>query len=124
MDFTMAMDIIIVACGVYVMFWAYQMKKNNKIPEALVGKGFPINRAKNPEGFIKATFPFTLMIGIILFAFGTLGALQIFVIYPWLDTLITIIMIAAILFYGSFLMKAQRKYLVGLEDKPKNKKRK
>lgn len=122
MSFGMMMDILITACGVYIIYWAMQMIQSKKIPEMLIGKGFPISRAKDPEGFIKATFPMTLVLGILLFVAGIIGALEIFALYPYVDTLISIFLVIVIILYGVFLMKAQRKYLVGIENK--NKKRK
>lgn len=122
MSFGMMMDILITACGVYIIYWAMQMIQSKKIPEMLIGKGFPISRAKDPEGFIKKTFPMTLVLGILLFIAGILGALEVFALYPYVDTLISVFLVIVIILYGVFLMRAQRKYLVGLDSN--NKKRK
>lgn len=122
MSFSMIIDLLIIACGVYVIYWAMQMVQTKKIPEMLVGKGFPISRAKDKEGFIKATFPLTLVLGIILFIVGVLGALNVFAAYPLVDTMMSIILIIVIILYGVFLLKAQQKYLVGLETNNKKKK--
>ena len=53
MSFGMILDLLIMACGVYMIYWAVQMRSSNKIPAMLVGKGFPIDRAKDPDGFIR-----------------------------------------------------------------------
>lgn len=119
MDFNMILKLLIMACGVYMIYWAMQMKTTHKIPEMLVGKGFPINRAKDPEGFMKNTFPFTMGTGIILFAAGLVGALEIFVLYPWVDTVITLVILVVLVIYGIFLLKAQKKYLIGVVDNDK-----
>ena len=111
----MILDLLIMACGVYMVYWAVQMKSSNKIPAMLVGKGFPVNRAKDPEGFIKFTFPFTFGTGIVLFSAGLIGALEIFVLIPWIDIGLRIVVMAIVMGYGAILMKAQRKYLVGLK---------
>lgn len=116
MDLSMILKILIMACGVYMAYWAVQMKTTNKIPVMLVGKNFPIERAKNPEGFIKFTFPFTLGTGVILFAAGLVGALEVLILYPILDALVSLMIVIAVIFYGVILMKAQRKYLVGLKS--------
>lgn len=113
MSFGMIFDLLIMACGIYMVYWAVQMKSTNKIPPMLVGKGFPINRAKDPEGFIKFTFPLTFATGVVLFATGLVGALGIFVTYPLAETLMRIVLIVVIIAYGMMLLKAQRKYLVG-----------
>ncbi len=78
MSFGMILDLLIMACGVYMIYWAVQMRSSNKIPAMLVGKGFPIDRAKDPDGFIRFTFPFTFSTGVVLFALGLVGALGLF----------------------------------------------
>lgn len=124
MDFNMILKLLIMACGVYMVYWAIQMKTTHKIPEMLVGKGFPIDRAKDSESFMKNTFPFTMGTGIMLLVAGLVGALEIFILYPLVDTIMTLVVLVVLIFYGMFLLKAQRKYLVGVEDKPKKNKKK
>ena len=119
----MVLKLLIMACGVYMIYWAMQMKTTHKIPEMLVGKGFPIDRAEDPEGFVKNTFPFTMGTGIMLLVAGLVGALEIFILYPMADTVITLVILIVLILYGMFLMKAQRKYLVGIEEKPKKNKK-
>lgn len=113
MSFDMILNILIMACGIYMLYWAIQMKNNKKIPEMLVGKGFPIERAHDPEGFIKATFPLTLVTGAVLLIAGLLGALELLTAYPMADIIIHLLEVAVIIAYGILLMRAQRKYLVG-----------
>ncbi len=113
MSFDMILDVLIMACGVYMLYWAMQMKNTKKIPEMLVGKGFPIERAHDPDGFIKATFPLTVLTGAVMLLAGLIGALDILASYPLADVIINLLEIAAIVLYGAFLMRAQRKYLVG-----------
>jgi hypothetical protein len=118
MSFGMIMDVLIMACGVYMVYWAVQMKKEHKIPEMLVGKGFKIERAKDPEGFIKFTFPYTFGTGIILFAAGLIEALEVIAYTnPYLNTIISLLLVVIIILYGVVLMKAQKIYLVGLKKK-------
>lgn len=113
MSFDMILNILIMACGVYMLYWAVQMKNTKKIPEMLVGKEFPIERAKDPEGFIRATFPLTFGTGVVLLTAGAVGALELLAAYPVADVVINVLEVAAILGYGALLMRAQRKYLVG-----------
>ena len=115
MSFGMILDLLIMACGIYIIYWAVQMKTTNKIPVMLVGKGFPINRAKDPEGFIKFTFPFTFATGIVLLGVGLVGALELFATNPLAETVMRIVLVIVIVAYGMVLMKAQKKYLVGLK---------
>lgn len=112
----MVLDLLIIACGVYMIYWAVQMKLTKKIPMMLVGKGFPINRAKDPEGFMRFTFPFTFGTGVFLFAAGVVGALGVLELYPVADILMRFVMVVLIIVYGMVLMKAQKKYLVGIHE--------
>jgi hypothetical protein len=108
------------ACGAYMIYWAVQMKKERKIPEMLVGKNFKIERAKDPEGFINYTFPFTFGTGIILFVAGCILSLDLFsTTIPIVGTLISLVLVIIIILYGVVLMNAQKKYLVGLNKKNK-----
>jgi len=121
MNFGMIMQLLIIACGVYMMYWAVQMKITNNIPEMLVGKGFPIARAKDPEKFIEKTFPITLGTGILLFVIGVISALDVLALYPPAEVSLTLFLLAELIFYGKYLLKAQKKYLIGVEE-TKNKK--
>lgn len=114
---SMFFDLLIMACGVYMAYWALQMKREHKIPEMLVGKNFKLERAKDPDGFIKYTFPYTLGTGVILFAAGFILSLGLFTeTFPLFDTLISLGLVVLIILYGVVLMKAQKWYLVGLKD--------
>ena len=74
-----------------------------------------IGSAQDPEGFIRFTFPFTFATGVILFVVGMVGALGLFLTYPLVETLMRIVLIVVIVGYGMVLMKAQKRYLVGIE---------
>ena len=113
MSFDMILNILIMACGIYMLYWAIQMKQNKKIPEMLVGKNFPIERAHDPEGFIKATFPITFVTGAALFVAGAIGALELLAAYPMVDTIINFVEVVVIIAYGMLLMRAQKRYLIG-----------
>jgi hypothetical protein len=116
MSFGIILDILIMACGIYMIYWAVQMKREHKIPEMLVGKGFKIERAKDPEGFIKYTFPYTFGTGVILFGAGLIEALEVIAYtHPYLNSIISMILVVIIIIYGVILMKAQKKYLIGIK---------
>lgn len=115
MTFGMVLDLLIMACGIYMIYWAVQMKTTNKIPAMLVGKGFPVNRAKDPKGFINFTFPLTFGTGVVLLAAGLVGALGLFAVQPLAETLMRLLLVVVIVAYGMVLMKAQKKYLVGIK---------
>ncbi|MCM1183848.1 MAG: hypothetical protein NC337_10790 [Roseburia sp.] len=111
----MICNILIMACGVYMIYWAVQMKSSHKIPVMLVGKSFPLDRAKDPAGFIRFTFPFTLFTGIFLLVVGMAQALELLAAYPFADTAVSLLLVVVVVLYGMILMKAQRKYLVGMD---------
>lgn len=115
MSLAMIFNILIMACGIYMIYWAVQMKSTQKIPVMLVGKGFPIDRAKDPKGFIRFTFPYTMLTGILLLAVGLVEALEVLALYPVASTLLSFFLVVVIIGYGMILMRAQRKYLVGLD---------
>jgi threonine/homoserine/homoserine lactone efflux protein len=116
----MFFDILIMACGVYMIYWAVQMKRERKIPEMLVGKGFKIERAKDPEGFMNHTFPFTFGTGVILFVAGLyLSLSNVATEHPFLGSFISLLLVVLVIVYGVILMKAQKKYLVGIDKNGK-----
>lgn len=117
MSLRMMIDLFIAVSGIYMAYWAIQMKRTDKLPEMLVGKRFPIARAKDPQGFIRYIYPYTLAVGILLFLAGILGALEIFALYPLASALTSLAPIVLIMAYGALLMRAQRRYLFGVTDK-------
>lgn len=116
MGFGIIIDILIMACGVYMIYWAVQMKSSGKIPVMLVGKGFPINRAKDTKGFIKFTFPITFGTGVVLLTTGLTGALDILALHPLADSLMRMGTVVIVIIYGVLLLKAQKKYLIGITE--------
>ncbi len=119
MDETVIMKLIFAVCGIYLLYTAMQMKLSREIPKFLVGSSFPMSRAKDPEGFIQKTFPFTFGIGVFFLSIGVTGVYGVFAAYPVVDVGLMIALLVTLFFYGKFLLKAQRKYLVGVEDEEK-----
>lgn len=113
MSVDMLLNLLIIACGAYMMYQAVRMKKTKKIPDMLVSKGFPIEKAHDAGGFIQAVFPMTYFTGTALSLAGAVSAFKLLASYPFADAVINLLEVAAILLYGVLLMKAQRKYLVG-----------
>lgn len=117
------MNLLLIACGIYMIYWSVQMKKTHEIPEMMVGKKFPLNRAKDPDGFIKASFPVTVVTGAILVAIGMLEALEILVLFEVLNASLSFIVVIVVIGYGMILLKLQKKYLLGVVDEKKKKKK-
>ena len=122
MEFSMMLQIILMACGIYMCYWAVQMKSTNTIPTVLVGKGYSEEKAKDPKGFIKHTFPFTFITGVVIFISALINAVRLFEDYALIEILFNAISVTIVIIYAYFLTKAQKKYLYGVEDKKKNKK--
>lgn len=121
MDINVTVKLLIAACGAYMIYTAMQMKVSHQIPEMLVGKTFPLNRAKDKEGFMKKTFPFTIGVGIMLFAVGVIGAFRVFIAYPIVDVAIMLVLLVVLIYYGKFLLKAQKEYLIGIKEEKQKK---
>lgn len=119
MDFGIVMNMLLMACGIYMIYWAVQMKSTKIVPQMLIGNGISIERAKDPLGYIKAIFPFTLIMGIVLLVVGLVEGLGLCIQYPIVDSLLMIGMVLLLVLYGMFLLKAQKKYLIGLVDNKK-----
>ena len=115
MSFGMILDLLIMACGVYMIYWAVQMRASNKIPAMLVGKGFPIDRAKDPDGFIRFTFPFTFFDGGCAFCVGACRRAGAFYHLSAGGDADADRAGRSDRHYGMILMKAQKKYLVGIK---------
>ncbi len=106
-------------------YWAIQMKTSNEIPSVLVGKGYSKDKAKDPDGFIKATFPFTLLTGILIFVFSIINAMKLFEDRILLEFLFNSVCVVVIILYAVFLTNAQKKYLFGVDNlNTKNKRKK
>ena len=66
-------DIVVLACGVYLIWAAITMKRNRTIPGIMLSKGAEISKTADTEGFLNYMFYPTLMMGIIGSISGLLG---------------------------------------------------
>lgn len=67
-------DIIIVACGVYVLYVFYLLKTKGEIKESLLlPKDFAVNKCKDKAAYIAEISPKVLVYGIIVVLCGVLG---------------------------------------------------
>ncbi len=73
-------DVLVVACGAYVIYLCVQMKQTGVLKEnMLLPKGLPVKRCKDPAGYIKAIAMKQLMLGVLAIICGLIGLLQDFV---------------------------------------------
>lgn len=113
MDIYSMLDIMEILIGAYLLFLAIRMKKTGVLSDnGLVSKGIDLEKAKDPEGYIKIMFPWNLLLGILLIIFGLASRyLSTNDAYDYLQNTLTIISVITILVYGFCSMKAQKKYL-------------
>lgn len=72
-------DMVVVACGVYVIYLCLEMKTTGKIKQnMLMPKGLDVMRCKDVQGYIQAIAMKQLVLGVLAFGCGILGLLQDF----------------------------------------------
>lgn len=68
------MDIIIIVCGVYVLYIFYLLKVKGEIRETLLlPKDLPVNKCKDKAAYIAEMSPKVLIYGIVVVLCGVLG---------------------------------------------------
>ena len=105
-------DIVVLACGVYLIWAAITMKRNRTIPGIMLSKGAEISKTADTEGFLNYMFCPTLMMGIIGSISGLLGVAMIY--YPqigMIQFIVLIITFIMLIVYGHMNIKAQKKFL-------------
>lgn len=104
-------NIIVIACGVYMVYAAITMKTTGVVPSNLVGKNVDLANAKDIPGFVKKMFPVTLIVGVLTLLCGIGTALGIFGDNGYVQTIISLVFVVIVLVYGKILLDAQKKYL-------------
>jgi len=109
-------SLIILGSGVYVLYAWYKMKVTGEISDTLlVGKDFDTSKCKDREAYIKKTSPAVLLLGIIVTICGIVISLRHYVmqdneIIVFLDPIVSIIVVIAIIIYGVYTGKQKRIY--------------
>ncbi len=106
------LDMIIIACGIYVLNGYYQLKTKGIIKEGLLlPKGLPANRCKDKEGYIAEMAPKLLIYGITLLVCGVLGYLQsLFQLFGVLYLLMLAVFLGVTIWFSRQIKKAIMKY--------------
>jgi len=105
-------DVIVLACGGYLIWAAITMKINRTIPGIMLSKGAEVSKAADTEGFLNYMFYPTLLMGIIGSLSGVLGVAMLY--YPQIGTIqfvVLVITFIMLIVYGYMNIKAQRKFL-------------
>ena len=115
MDYTVLLDFVEIAVGLYVIYLAYVMKKTGKLTNnALISKSVDLNKAPDPQGYIDATYIPDIISGIVLVLCGIASRARDGTAYYYNVQVITMIASVVIIFaFGYVIVKSQRKYLEG-----------
>lgn len=112
-SFNGMIDLIIAACGIYVLYSCSVMKSTGKIQGGmLMPKNVDLNRCKDPAGFIREIVPKLLVLGIMAFLCGAVGLVMDYTgLIPGAVYLVLMIaFLAALVWYTKVSKKIIKKY--------------
>ncbi len=106
-------DILVIGCGMYVIYLCLEMKKTGKIKaNMLLPKGLDPKRCKDPAGYIKTIGIKQLLLGVLAFGCGLAGLLQDYGGYVnsvvYLSCLLVFFIYA--IWYAVYIKKVIRKF--------------
>ncbi|MBE5852481.1 MAG: hypothetical protein E7299_05945 [Lachnospiraceae bacterium] len=107
------LDILIIGCGLYLVYTAYKMKKTGEINNTvIVGKNCDISKAKDKQGFIDYMYKKSIIMGIIIALGGAFDyANEKYLNIPYMGLIGSIVFFVFIAIYCKITMDAQKKYL-------------
>ena len=104
--------VIVLGCGVYLIWAENKKKKSRIIPGIMLSKGVEVPKNADKEGFLEAMFLPTLLMGIVGSVSGILGVTMMY--YPQIGTIQFVVLILTfimLIVYGYLNIKAQKKHL-------------
>lgn len=112
-DFTMYLDMIIVACGVYLIYGAVILKTRGEItPNIMLPKNVTPEQVKDKEGFKNAICLKLFVLGIATVIVGLVIVINdVFLQMMIINAIAYGVFAAALLWYGFALKKAHKEYL-------------
>ncbi len=107
-------DVLIVMCGIYIIYTMVRMKREGKInPSVLLGKNITESMIKDKEGFIKYMYPKAMGLGIITVVCGIADYLnEIMGNFRIVSFLIMIAFFVVLAIYCVYANKAKKKFIV------------
>lgn len=106
------MDLLIVFCGIYLIYISVQMKRTGEISSALLGKGYDPKKAKDPKGYIDYMYPKSIVMGLAVMLSGGLNYLNDrYWDIPNLNLIVCAVFFVLIVIFTKIMMDAQKKYL-------------
>lgn len=106
------MDILIMFCGAYLIYSSIQMKRTGEISSVLIGKGYDVKKAKDPEGYIEYMYLKSVILGVIVIAGGAIDFLNDrYWNIPNLNLIVSGIFLLILIVFCKIALDAQKKYL-------------
>lgn len=106
------MDILIVLSGAYLIYSSVQMKRTGEVSSAIVGNGYDLKKAKDPQGYIDYMYLKSIIMGVVVMAGGGLDYLNdAYWNIPNMNLIVCGVFLVIIVVYGKITMDAQKKYL-------------
>ncbi len=105
-------DVIVLLLGVYLIYNALKMKKNDEISSLLLAPK-ELKLCKHPYDFIDYMFPIMLSFGIVCVLFGIASL----IVDAWLDlpgiyeAALVVVLIGVWIWFSLMLRKAKRKFM-------------
>lgn len=115
MDYNNLLDIVEIIIGVYVVYLAFKMKSTKKLEyNALISKSINLEKAKDPMGYINATFLPDVICGGCFALCGVVSRISEGKEYYYtVQNICMVVSVIILLAFGYIIVKSQRKYLEG-----------
>ena len=115
MDYNNLLDIVEIIIGLYVVYLAFKMKSTGKLEHnALISKSIDLEKAKDPLGYINATFIPDIICGGIFALSGIVSRISEGKEYYYtVQNVCMVVSVVILLAFGYIIVKSQRKYLEG-----------
>ncbi|MBR1849478.1 MAG: hypothetical protein IJ791_09650 [Lachnospiraceae bacterium] len=106
------LDVFIIICGVYLVFSAIKMNQTRVISTTLISKGADLDTAFDKEGFIKAMYRKTVVLGTMTAIVGILDIVNTqYLLIPYFNMAMCLAFFIIVMLYAKMNMDAQKKYL-------------
>lgn len=89
MDSVNIFDVLIIICGLYMVYTAFIMKTRGKITAGIVvSKDIDVEKIRDKQGFINYMFGKVLLLGVLTAVIGVMGIISTYINAPSYITLI------------------------------------
>lgn len=107
------MDILIILGGIYLIYVSVQMKRTGEISNsAIIGKGYDVKKAKDPQGFIEYMYMKSILLGVLITGSGILDYInELYWKLPYMGLIICGVFLVILIIYCKISLDAQKKYL-------------